>query len=565
MKTKLLTILLFLTSIFAKANVGGSITVRAFLDANCNKIADKEELISTVFTATVIGRNYNITKQSGISNPVFNALNFETYTASASFNVNKNGTTKTLTNSTSVTITSVENQMVDILLADCDIVITPTEPIETLLPNDLCGTWKNAIIEVSNTLQVSGNNQLNYSREPLIIGLLKTKVSFKGSNKWVFEKRTGNCTITGTIVKPNGTKTEFTNNFDFAIMLPGIYTISYTVKCMDKICETGVKIINCTDVIVCNCGPVNNNIIVTSKIGKAKTHLVIKNGDSVLIDKNAKYWLDYTINCEGNICDGLANYTLENIFGNIINKGSLGNINWNAINGNYILKINGFCGGKQCATLQFPVRLFGEKIRKIINEDVHSRWGNQIDVHLGFPQIHHFKTSNNYVRGLFGFIGDVPFGVNKHWHWWPALNIASVKYEGLDRYTSFGLQETKVQYKQLQLRFANDLSYAIRVGKKSQLHFYVGASMDYGVCRKLTITDVPYVSVSPWINANKSDKEQLPNINFNAGLLYDINRTWTVGLNYFKYNKLENKEVYPSLIDQGIALRLAWFYNQKRN
>ncbi len=677
MKKKLLLFFVLISTLnaMAKPTVGGQISVRLYIDENCNKIADKNESINNGFTATLNGSNYTKTLQTFSNYALFSSLTFGTYAAVVSYNyTNAKGVSAVLTGSGSVTINSANEEIINILLDPCSIIpieintcgqwitnnITTTyssditgntdinnyESIqvkkyntvlsfngtysgklsgknnkcivggtilnpdnsriewtnnftitanqkgiyivnytvtcgdktcetgskkiinnteeEKELPKDLCGKWENTTISAVLNNKTVGEYAIN-SRNSFEVALLNTEISFNGVYKWAFEKRTGNCKITGTIVEPDGKKINWTNNFYIKVRKPGTYTITYQIKCTESICETGVKVFTCNDVIVCNCAPIQDDFIIAKNLRAKNNSISIKNGDSILIDRNFKTNFLYNVKCEGNICDAQTGFQLYDNNAQPVSTTPNIYLNLQRPNGNYTLEVKGFCGGKICATLRFPVRIYGEDKRKEVAKNVRTRWGNQIGVNFGWPDFDKLNRDKRYVGFMAGIIADVPFGYYKRWHIWPAINIATAKYSGTEQLNTPVGSKVSAEYKQLLVRFGADLSYAIPIGKKgAKFHVYAGLHASGAALHKTSYSAFPTTVLSPWLTTNKSDSVQKLSLNFNAGILIDINNTWTIGANYFSYFVSASKIMYTPFTDRGLSLRLAWFYNQNK-
>ncbi len=440
-------------------------------------------------------------------------------------------------------------------------IINNTEE-EKELPKDLCGQWQNNTIFATLNGRSVGEFAIN-SRNSFDVPLLNTELSFNGIYKWTFEKRTGNCKITGTIVEPDGNKINWTNNFNIKVRKPGTYTISYQIKCTESICETGVKVFTCNDVVVCNCAPTQNNFITGRNIGAKGVVKTFANGDSIIIDKGLKPTFNYDVKCEGNVCESNVTYKLYNLQNQEVAM-SASFFNARSNSGIYTLEVKGYCGNKNCNTLRFPIRVYGKEAKIRATAEVRSRWGNQIGVNFGWPKFEKLSRNTMYTGIMLGTIADLPFGQYKRMHLWPAINIATAKFSGTQSLTTPAGATVNALYKQLIVRFGADLSYAIPVGKKdAQLHFYVGANASGALIHKSTYTANPTTALNSWTVANKSDSTQKLSFNFNGGLLFDINRTWSIGVNYFSYFVPASKIMYTPLTDRGLTLRLAWFYNQK--
>jgi hypothetical protein len=436
---------------------------------------------------------------------------------------------------------------------------------ETPLPKDLCGQWQNNTIVASLNGRTVGEYNIN-TKNNFDVALLNTELSFDGVYKWTFEKRTGKCRITGTIVEPDGNKINWTNNFYIKVRKPGAYTITYQIKCVESICESNVKVFTCNDAIVCNCAPQQDDFITNRSNDRKGTVSIFKNGDSILMEKKFKANFDYNVRCEGNVCDAVKSFQLTNALNQVVSTNESGYINMRLPNGNYTLQVKGYCGGKNCTTLNFPVRIYGEDKRKQKADDVHARWGNQIGVNFGWPQFDKLIRDKMYTGFMFGTIADLPFGYYKRWHFWPAINLATAKYTGTQQLPIPVGATVNVEHKQLRARLGADLSYAIPVGKKdAKFHFYVGLSVDGAIIQKSTYTGNPTSVINPWLIANKSDSTEKLSLNFNAGILFDINKTFTLGANYYSYNIQAHKKMFTTLVDRGLSLRLAWFYNQKQH
>jgi hypothetical protein len=678
MKKKLLLVFVLLNTLnaLAKPIIGGQIVVRLYVDANCNKIADKEEGISNGFTTTLTGNNYNNTLQTFTREALFNNLSMGTYTATVNYNyTNANGTIQLLSGSGSTTLFNTNEQTISILLNPCTVpideintcgqwvnnkittasnfdiegntelnnnknltvkkyntvlsfkgsysgkvngknnnctitgnIVHPDNSIrewansftitanqkgtytinytikcgtkicesgskqiennteeEKPLPKDLCGQWQNNTIVATLNGKTVGEYAIN-TRNNFDVALLNTELSFDGVYKWAFEKRTGKCRITGTIVEPDGNKINWTNNFYIKVRKPGTYTITYQIKCTESICESGVKVFTCNDVIVCNCAPVQDDFITAKNLGAKNNSIIIKNGDSILINRNFKTTFLYNVKCEGNVCDAQTGFQLYDNNAQPVSTTPNIYLNIRRPNGNYTLEVKGFCGGKSCTTLRFPVRIYGEDKRKLVAQNVRARWGNQIGINFGWPDFDKLYIHKSYVGLMAGVIADVPFGTYKRWHIWPAINIATAKYSGSQQLNTPAGSIVNAEHKQLLVRFGADLSYAIPIGKKGAMfHMYVGLSASGAVLHKSTYTALPTTSLAPWLIVNKSDSAQKLSLNFNVGIIVDINRTWSIAANYFNYYVPASKIIYTALTDRGLSLRLAWFYNQNKN
>jgi hypothetical protein len=539
----------------------GKLNMITYLDKNCNQLADNNELLNETHNIRIDGIGYGKTIYARAANNAVDNVNFGTYAIKATYDYYDENRKKTELSTTANVVLANENGATAILLLNPCNIKKDTIPKEPVIPKDVCGKWLNAQIVTSTMNKVSGNNLLNYTKEPLYVGLLNTKISFDGSYKWYWEKYNGDCKITGLLILPDGKKINWTNDFEHLIRLPGMYVVNYEVKCQDKICESGSKSIICNDVIVCNCGTTNEVINVYVGKGKGREQKNVKNGDSIIINKEERITIDYKVNCEGNVCDGSVNYQIINLAGAVVKQGYITKSDFNNLNGNYYLKVIANCGTKNCTTLSFPIRVYGENKKLLV--DARFRWGNQIGLHLGKPLFDNFNNSKYYIGGMFGLIADVPLGNNSRWHIWPALNLSTAKYAGQQ---TLGTNSVNINIKHLMFRVGGDLSYAFPLNNKgSNLHLYGGLSFDGGLYSKQSYTSTPVSYVNTWIANNKSDSAQKLSTNLNLGILYDINRTFTLGLNYYRYNIVPNKNIYPALTDRGVTLRLAWFYNNKRN
>jgi hypothetical protein len=443
-------------------------------------------------------------------------------------------------------------------------IINDTEE-EKELPKDLCGVWQtNTIVTTLNGKNV-GEYAIN-SKNSFNVALLNTEISFNGVYKWTFEKRTGNCKITGTIIEPDGNKINWSNNFYIKVRKPGTYSISYQIKCVESICEAGVKVFTCNDVVVCNCAPQQSNSITARNVGAKGAFKTFMNGDSIIIDKKYKPTFSYSVKCEGNVCDDNVTYQLTNSLGQVVGGLSNGYFSTKIQSGFYTLEIKGYCGGKNCSNLKFPVRVFGADKKKQTVANVHSRWGNQIGVNFGWPKFEKMKRDKNYTGIMVGLIADLPFGAYKRLHFWPAINVATAKFSGTEKLVSPSGTSVSAIHKQLLVRFGADISYAFPVGKKdAKFHIYAGANASGAIIHKSTYTALPTTALGPWTIANKSDSAQKLSFNFNAGILFDINKTWTIGANYYTYFVPASTIMYTPLTDRGLSIRLAWFYNQQKN
>jgi hypothetical protein len=443
-------------------------------------------------------------------------------------------------------------------------IINDTEE-EKELPKDLCGNWENTIITATLNNKMVGEYAIN-NRTSFEVTLLNTELRFNGVYQWAFDKRTGNCTITGTIIEPDGNKINWTNNFYIKIRKPGTYSITYQIKCVESICESGVKVFTCNDVIVCNCAPKQNDFIIAKNLGVKNNSVTIKNGDSILVNRNFKTYFLYNVICEGNVCDAQTSYQLYDINNLKVNTLLNGYLDLKHPNGIYTLEVKGYCGGKNCTTLRFPVRIYGEDRRKVIAESVHTRWGNQIGINFGWPDFDKLNREKMYIGFMAGTIADLPFGYYKRWHFWPAINIATAKFSGIQSLTTPAGAQVSVLHKQLLVRFGADLSYAIPIGMKgAKFHVYAGLNASAALLHKSTYNATPSTALASWLVSNKSDSTQKLSLNLNAGILFDINRTWTIGANYFGYFVPASKIMYTPLTDRGLSIRLAWFYNQNKN
>ncbi len=542
----------------------GLIVVTSYLDKNCNGVADQNEILNAKHKVVLSGSGYRKTNYPSAAISTFYELQFGTYTAEGEYDfVAADKRSYGLKASSVVTVDALKGANTSLLFSPCNIKID-TVPAQPEIPKDVCGRWISNLIQTSTTAKVTGSNVLTNSRDPLVIGLLKTTVNFNGSYKWFWEKYSGECNLSGTIVFPDGTRSNWSNSFGFEVRQTGTYTVSYQVKCQDRICESGVKTIISTDVVVCNCGPTNQTANVLVGKGKSRRTMILRSGDSLILDKSERFAIDYQVNCTGNICDPTATYDLVNALNQTVKTGLIGAIDFKRLIGNYTLRIYGRCGGKNCADLSFPVRIYGVEKAEIIS-DARCRWGNQIGVNFGWPDFERMSLDKNYIGGLFGIIGDIPFGAKKRLHLWPALNLATARYRGSENITSPVGTKVAVDTRHFMFRLGMDLSYAFPLNNKgANFHIYGGFSADGRLWSKQNVTATPSSYLNTWNNNNKSDSAQRLSPNVNLGILVDLNRTYTIGVNYFFYGIDQNKNIYTPLSDRGVSVRFAWFYNKER-
>ena len=562
------TMLIF-TAKAQKENPTATITVIGGLDVNCNKFIDKNEYGNINFTATI---NANGTTRSATANgnagAVFSNMPFGTYSIFVAYNYTKDGTTQNLTTTTTATITNADGAFAQVqLFPNCDVAPPPPPPV--ILK---CGQWQNTKITAQPFSNLIGNADVR-NKETLTVTTLKTEIFIDldyTSAPYAVEgkkDKVERCPITATLKYPNGNVKSFTNNYRFTIMAPGTYVITYQAKCGDNICESGSKVIVCNDPIVCNCAPANNNNLKVISNGQSTTGF-IANGAAIIIDKNEKTTFTKPLNCDGNICEGYTDFkVVDATTGKIWDAGRIGGrTRFNAPNnGTYNLIITEYCGTKNCNTYTYPLTFIGQNKNEYYHNYVKGRWGIQIGYYRGFPSMERTTSTKGYGTGLIGLIADLPFSYAKRWHLWPAINLYSTNYRSKAT-QAVGLtpQPVEVCYKNIMAELSLDVSYAFPINKKSFLHVYFGGSASPYIKTTNKYTSPSAAAITNWKAANRTiDSIAVPG-KFNLGLLYDINRNWVVGLNYYQMAAQKNDKILALTQDKGVGLRVAYFFNNNR-
>jgi hypothetical protein len=530
----------------------GGINVSVRSDLNCDKMYTTNETSGLRYDVELFQNGNRLQRQSyrtGITS--FSRLKEGMYKVAATITVGGVPYTKDL--SVNVSGGSTTNAVLDF------VVPCPEKPADTVpkVEKPKCGSWYNSNIGINNYTLINGSVDI---RNPqVIIARLKANFLFKldYSIKYMNGKNEvkEQCDIKYTVVTPDGRKNEYNQEFGLYINQPGNYIISYTVNCNGNICETGIKQIRCDEQIVCNCGTPNGNIVFDQR-GKVKQKKTIFEGDSVVYNPNYRLYLGKIVNCEGNICDGYAKYSITDANGRQV---AYGNMNDRfapnlPIGNNYTLTVTDICGSKTCKSYNYKLAVVATKARG----EGRARLAIQADVHVNAPKLDSLQNAKITPNLMIGLLLDIPLGAAQKIHLWPALNYQGYRFSGnTDARTS--TPDVKVLYSTRNIELSLDLSAEVWRREQKAVHIYTGVALDVMRTRKENITG----SFAPtWIARNNSSFDNTTIGKFQLGLLYEINKKWMVGANYYSHGIFSydnRKRMMLEGANAGGALRVAYF------
>lgn len=538
------------------ANTSLALTVSADIDCD-NRISEKEARIN-FFTATIQRGDFTSTLSSGRMLIVnFTNLLDGLYTVSVTYMMNS----KTHTQSFTTTIEKDKvNNFRPIVNMHCNEKNDPPKDTSEVIIKPKCGKWFNTLMNINNFNLAKGD--LDIKSNDIVVARLKARFEFDLDYRIVYLKNkkevTEKCKFTYKVRYPNGRVVNHADNFDLAIMEPGLYTIEYAVNCNDNFCVSGIKYIRCDEQIICNCGTPNETLQVTVRESKNITRYLSQK-DSIIFNLSQKTWMNKTINCEGNICVGRSNYVIKDSRGTIIKSNALGGrFNPKLIAGNfYTLEIVDICGSKNCNTYTYNMRVIDSAKTKIENG---FRFGIHADAHLNTPDFNNLSNKKTTVNGMIGLIGDLKLDNKQKWHLWPSINLVWFRYSGSN---VAPLGDFTTKYKNLALELGLDLSYVLIRKNEKALHIYIGAGADFEFTRKENFSG-NLANINNWKLINATSNENSTNIKASIGLLYEINKKWMLGVNYYSYEINKRKDMLLTGQNQGGALRLAYFFNRSK-
>lgn len=534
-----------------------TLTVTTSVDINCDNIISESETRMPTFVATLQKGDFSTTL-SAIRNGNVNFTNLQAGTYTVSVSLATKG--KSYSQSFSVTVNSGDNNYRAIINNHC--TTPPEKPKDTvpIIVKPKCGKWYDTDIDVNDFSLVKGD--LDIRSVETIIARLKAKftlnldysITYKDGKKDVKEE----CVILYKIRYPNGRVVNQKGNVSLSIMEPGTYSIEYQVLCNDNNCVSGIKYIRCDEQIVCNCGTPNDQIEVTTKAQRMTTSIKTTR-DTIYYNKAVKTWINRKVNCSGNICDGRSSYSIRDAAQNIItSNSSFGRFKPKLNAGaTYTLIATDYCGNKNCTTLSYVLKVIDTPVYTANGK---SRIGIHADGHLNIVSTENLTKDRVTVNGMLGLIADIPISTNKKLHLWPSLNIVWYRYSGSN---VAGSGDFAVKYKNYSIEAAADLSYELYRKNEAALHIYIGAGINFEASRKNSFTGST-TAINTWKLANQTTNTNTVNAKGSIGLLYEINKKWMLGTNYYYYTINNRNDMLLIGNNSGVALRLAYFFNRRK-
>jgi hypothetical protein len=205
------------------------------------------------------------------------------------------------------------------------------------------------------------------------------------------------------------------------------------------------------------------------------------------------------------------------------------------------------------AVIDLPLFIYRARIRVGIHGDVH----------LNTPKFNNLTKNRATVNGMIGLIADFGLGTKQQFHLWPSINYVWYRYSG-ENNTSSSPIDFKAIYKTRAVELGLDASYELVRKNESALHIYLGGALDFEKTRKEKL-EGSATAINSWKTANAVAADSTGiNLKASIGLLYEINYKWMLGLNYYTYDIAKRKDMLIGGKNNGVALRLAYFFNRRR-